>query len=80
MSEKNYVGTAKLRVNMMRNGELLLCGDECECTQEELDGNYFDQSTFKKSENATKKIEASPQNKSMSSKNTKAKKTKESDK
>lgn len=73
MSKNGYVGKAKLRVGLMRKGQLLSSGTEQECTQYELDGGYFDKSTFKPSENGSKMM-ASPDNKSMSSKGTKKKK------
>lgn len=71
MSTNGYVGKAKLRVSIMRNGNKLVSGTEQECTQLELDGGYFDKATFTPATNGQKMME-SPDNKSMSSPETKA--------
>ncbi len=71
MTKNGYIGKAKLKVGLMRDGYRLESGSEQECTQLELDGGYFDKATFKATENGQKMM-ASPDNKSMSSPETKA--------
>lgn len=73
MSNNNgYIGKAKLRVGISRNGFILPYGSIQECTQDELDGGYFDPKTFV-AKNGKKEIKTTLDNKSMSSPNKKTK-------
>ena len=78
MSTNGFIGKANLRVGLSRKGVLLPFGSEQECTQAELDGGYFDKTTFEPSANGSKMM-ASPDNKSLSSVSTKSTKKKKKD-